>query len=121
VQPTVAMRASATAARRMYVKDMVLLIPKIAELDRDLPRRLNGVPDAIGTVEGQGGNHRDDVRARFQLHQGRFLLGDVPDQLEADREVAAGRDRAGDGLVEVEGHVNTGGFSTVGPRVGDVN
>src|SRR6185295_15476360 len=106
VQPAVAIRASATAARRMYVKDMVLLIPKIAELDRDLPSRLDGVPDAIDTVEGQGGDHRHDVRARLQLHQRRFLFRDVPDQLEADRQVAARGDGSSDRVVEPERHVN---------------
>ena len=53
VQPAAAMRASAIAARRMYVKDMVLLIPKIAELDLNLPRRLDVVADAVGAVEGE--------------------------------------------------------------------
>ncbi len=37
VQPAAVRSASASAARRRYVKDMVLLIPKIAELDLDLP------------------------------------------------------------------------------------
>src|SRR5258708_512333 len=100
VQPAAARRASATAARRMYVDGMALEVPKITEIDRNLSRDLNLVADAVDAVEGDLRDRRDDVRTRLELHQRRLFLRDVPDDLERHRQRTARLDRAGDRSLE---------------------
>src|SRR4051812_41804563 len=61
VQPATANTEIATAMRRIYVKAMMLLIPKITELDRHLPGRLDRVAGPIRPVERNHGNRRQEV------------------------------------------------------------
>ena len=56
----------------------------------------------------------------FSCTSGDSCFGDVPDQLEAERQVAAGGDGAGDGAVEPERHVDARRVAAVGARVVDV-
>src|SRR3954451_18742956 len=91
VQPAAARSASATAARRKNVDDMVLLIPEVSELDLNLSGRLHLVAGAIDPVERHLREDRQDVRAHFQLHERGLLLRDVANELEPDGQRAARR------------------------------
>src|SRR3954453_17203312 len=106
LQPAAVRRASAIVARRMDVKDMVLEVPKVAELDLQLPCCLNAVADAVDTVESDPGDRRNEIRAGPKLRERCFLLGHIANQLEAQRQRAAGQDRAGYRGVERERHID---------------
>src|SRR6516162_4909092 len=121
VQPAPARRASAIAARRMYVKGMILEVPKVAELDRQLPRRLDGVAGAIHTVERHPRNGCDDVRAPAKLNERRLLFGHVPHQFEAELQRSTSRNRPRRRAVECKRHVDAGRTSTIGSHKLDVN
>src|SRR4051794_41739157 len=66
--------AATNTARRVVAKDMALLIPKVAEVDLELPGHLDVVPGAIDADEGDARDRRQDRGARAQLHQGRLLF-----------------------------------------------
>src|SRR5580765_1231539 len=118
VQP-VAMRtqANAIAARRMYVKGMTLKVPKVAELDPDLSHHGHIVANTIGAVKRHSRDDVDDVRTGLQLNQGGLELRGAPDQFEAKRDGATGRNGASERAVERVRHIDARRVAAVGADV----
>src|SRR4051794_1704064 len=94
VQPAAVRRASPIAARRRYVKDMILEVPKVAELDADLSCDAHRVAHAIGPVKRHFRDGTDDVRTGPQLNERRLLLRGGSDQFKAHRQFPACRNGA---------------------------
>src|SRR3954468_18534759 len=85
VQPALPAIAATTAKRRMFVQNMILVVPKVSEIDLDLTGDADVVADAVAAVEGHPPGGDDDVRAGAKFGQRRFLLGRVAHDLEPDR------------------------------------
>src|SRR3954462_12959476 len=101
----------------MFVENMVLDIPKVAEIDLNLARDGDAVANAVAAVERDLRVGDDDVRAGAQFGQGSFLLGVAAHDLETTYHRAACLDRSGDGAVDRVRDVNAGGVAAVGADV----